>query len=117
VATWKTDKEFMAPKRIIFFSNQLGLRGTEIALFDYAKYNQDILGNQSIVFAHEITDGRAYKKFKKEFDVVISPSEVSLLQDLRAIKPDLFYKICAGKREKNSRHTVPCWHTRSFLGL
>ena len=35
-------------KKISFHSNQLSLRGTEIALFAYAKYNEEILGNKSL---------------------------------------------------------------------
>ena len=37
--------------KIAFHSNQLGLRGTEIALFDYAYYNRELLGNESIIIS------------------------------------------------------------------
>ena len=33
-------------KTIAFFSNQLGLRGTEIRLYNYARYNEELLGNK-----------------------------------------------------------------------
>jgi hypothetical protein len=32
--------------KIGFWSNQLGERGTDIALYDYAYYNQKIFGNK-----------------------------------------------------------------------
>ena len=35
--------------RIGFHSSQLGLRGTEIAMYDYAKYNRELLGNESVI--------------------------------------------------------------------
>ena len=38
-------------KKIAFHSNQLSLRGTEIALYAYAKYNEEILGNKSVIFS------------------------------------------------------------------
>ena len=35
--------------KILFHANQLCLRGTTVAVTDYARYNQDILGNESII--------------------------------------------------------------------
>uniref|UniRef100_A0A6C0HJ50 Uncharacterized protein n=1 Tax=viral metagenome TaxID=1070528 RepID=A0A6C0HJ50_9ZZZZ len=39
----------MAQKIIAFLSNKLTLRGTEIAMYDYAEYNEILLGNKSII--------------------------------------------------------------------
>lgn len=50
---------------IAFLSNKLTLRGTEIAIFDYADYNEKILGNKSIIIT------RDYEKIKNEYDVDI----------------------------------------------
>jgi hypothetical protein len=50
---------------IAFLSNKLTLRGTEVALYDYAYYNEKILGNKSIIIT------RDYEKVKNEFDVDI----------------------------------------------
>ena len=36
--------------KIGFHDNSLNLRGTSVALFDYAYYNQKILGNESVIF-------------------------------------------------------------------
>jgi len=56
----------MTSKKIVaFLSNKLTLRGTEIAIFDYADYNEKILGNKSIIIT------RDYEKVKHEFDVDI----------------------------------------------
>ena len=52
-------------KTIAFLSNKLTLRGTEIAIYDYADYNEKILGNKSIIIT------RDYEKIKHEFDVDI----------------------------------------------
>ena len=40
--------------KIGFWTNQLCERGSEIALFDYAYYNQKILGNKSYIFYEKI---------------------------------------------------------------
>jgi hypothetical protein len=52
-------------KTIAFLSNKLTLRGTEIAIYDYADYNEKILGNKSIIIT------RDYEKIKNEWDVDI----------------------------------------------
>ena len=59
----------MSQKVIAFLSNKLTLRGTEIALYDYAEYNEKILGNKSIIIT------RDYNVVKNEFDVDIKAYE------------------------------------------
>jgi hypothetical protein len=36
-------------KKVAFYSPHLGLRGTEITMYDFADYNERILGNKSII--------------------------------------------------------------------
>jgi len=50
---------------VAFLSNKLTLRGTEVAIFDYAHYNEKILGNKSVIIT------RDYEKIKNEYDVDI----------------------------------------------
>ena len=56
-------------KKIAFHSNQLSLRGTEIALFAYAKYNEEILGNKSVILTSPNNNLDALKKFQDRFEV------------------------------------------------
>jgi hypothetical protein len=64
-------------KIVAFLSNKLTLRGTEVAIFDYADYNEKILGNKSIIITRDYekiknlwdVDILAYEKFKNRFDV------------------------------------------------
>lgn len=58
-------------KKIAFHTNQLSLRGTEVAIFQYAKYNEDILKNKSVIFTFPNRDMSAYEKFKERFEVII----------------------------------------------
>jgi hypothetical protein len=51
-------------KKIAFHANQLSLRGTEIALFSYAKYNEEILGNKSVIFSSPNNNLDALDKFQ-----------------------------------------------------
>tara|TARA_R110000868_G_scaffold291553_1_gene552036 strand:- start:1674 stop:2636 length:963 start_codon:yes stop_codon:yes gene_type:complete len=52
---------------IAFYSNQLCLRGTETALFQYAKYNEEILGNKSFIISLQNADLAAKPKFDQQF--------------------------------------------------
>lgn len=56
---------------IAFWDNQLGERGTTTSLFDYAYYNQILLGNKSYVFycKHSKNNNNdIIQKFKNNFD-------------------------------------------------
>ena len=62
---------------VAFLSNKLTLRGTEIAIYDYADYNEKFLGNKSIIITRDYekiknewdVDVQAYNKFKNRFNV------------------------------------------------
>jgi hypothetical protein len=60
-------------KKIAFFVNQFSERGTEIAVFDYAYFNQKILNNLSLIIypksTHTINEN-VKKKFEKNFEVI-----------------------------------------------
>lgn len=64
-------------KTVAFLSNKLTLRGTEVAIYDYAHYNETLLGNKSVIITrdynrikHEFdVDKQAYDKFNERFDV------------------------------------------------
>lgn len=58
--------------KIAFYSPHLSERGTEVALYDYARYNEEILGNESIIIyqSDEPRNNRtAIEKFNKRFHV------------------------------------------------
>ena len=62
--------------KILFHTNQLNLRGTTTAILDYAKYNQEILGNESIICYDEsnpMNEPGVYDIVKKSFNVISSP--------------------------------------------
>ena len=52
---------------IVFHSNQLSIRGTETALYDYAHYNETLLGNVSYIMAPANSDMASYEKFLQRF--------------------------------------------------
>jgi hypothetical protein len=64
-------------KIIGFLSNKLTLRGTEIAMYDYADYNETLLNNKSIIISRDYNtistefdvSLEAYNKFKNRFTI------------------------------------------------
>lgn len=80
--------------KILFHSNQLGIRGTEVALYDYAHYNETTLGNISYIAAPANSDMSTLSKFKNRFN-----DRVLLYEDFNSLKDisvDCAYFIKAG---------------------
>ncbi len=68
---------------VLFHENQLGIRGTSVALYDYAHYNETLLGNTSYVAAPAGSDLTALDKFKSRFgDRLILYKDISELSSL-----------------------------------
>jgi hypothetical protein len=54
-------------KTIIFFDPNLNERGTSVSVYDYAHYNEVILGNKSIIASYKNANKTSYNKFKDRF--------------------------------------------------
>jgi glycosyltransferase involved in cell wall biosynthesis len=103
--------------KIGFWSNQLCERGTEIALYDYAYYNQIILKNKSYIFYDKNNNNNnesVINKFKKEFDIVVGVNNFDEVDKL-LIENDIhiLYNIKGGHNDnklskvaKNVNHCV-----------
>lgn len=61
----------MSNINVAFFDNQLNERGTTIALYNYAYYNEELLGNKSYIFYNNkpTSSEVVIKKFKNRFIV------------------------------------------------
>jgi hypothetical protein len=58
---------------ILFHANQLGIRGAEVALYDYAYFNRTLLGNESVIaYDTRAKDNRAdvIAKFASQFSLL-----------------------------------------------
>jgi hypothetical protein len=83
--------------KIAFHTNQLSLRGTEIASYDYADYNEKILCNESIIISkRNNSDPRAIQKFEKRFRVFYYEDFKDVDNILLGNTVDLFYALKAG---------------------
>jgi len=85
--------------KIAFWDNTMSVRGTTIAMYDYAYYNQTLLGNESIVLYNKTrveNHPDVIAKFEKEFKVFGVPSFQDMDPILVQEKVDLLYVIEGG---------------------
>ena len=95
--------------KVGFLANKLTLRGTEIALFDYADYNEKLLGNDSYIITRSFesvkneydVDIKVYSKFEKRFPNIIYYDKINLDDIIEVNKIDVLYIIKSGN--KNDR--------------
>jgi len=100
--------------KIAFHCNQLSIRGTEVAMYDYAHYNEKLLGNESIVLARnpswwKYSDPEAIEKFKKRFPVYFYDKIEDIEKILDDNRVDLFYAQKSGHNDgviSKNRKTV-----------
>lgn len=96
-------------KTVLFYENSLNLRGTSIATYDYALYNESILGNKSIIVAPKNSELTSLDKFQARFPVYL----VDHYSQVNNIPHDYFYAIKYGHNDgilssiaKNCIHAV-----------
>uniref|UniRef100_A0A6C0K5T6 Glycosyl transferase family 1 domain-containing protein n=1 Tax=viral metagenome TaxID=1070528 RepID=A0A6C0K5T6_9ZZZZ len=104
-----------------FLSNKLTLRGTEIAMYDYADYNETMLKNKSIIITRNFTNisnefdanSQAYKKFNDRFsvfyyssrediDTIVQSNDIRFLYIIKGGSCDNLYSL----KCKNLIHVV-----------
>jgi len=87
--------------KIGFHTNSLSLRGTEIALYDYAFHNQQLLGNQSVVFYRKdnLVVESVFNKFSEQFKLLPYEGINQLNNLIEKEKVDLTYFIKSGERD------------------
>jgi hypothetical protein len=98
---------------IAFHSNQLGVRGTEIALYDYAYYNREYLGNTSIIISNQNSELTSLAKFREQFKVVLYDQFAETQKIVSSNNIDMIYLIKSGANDgllvpgiKNVIHSV-----------
>lgn len=100
--------------KIAFYNPRICIRGTSNALYDYAHFNETILGNKSIIITSlEAHDKEGLSKYKSRFEIffckdleavekVLTLEEVNVLYCIKYGKNDGFYS----RRIKTVVHCV-----------
>ncbi|MBB6462948.1 glycosyltransferase family 4 protein [Flammeovirga kamogawensis] len=96
-------------KKIVFNVNQFSYRGTEIALFDYAYYNEKILGNISYIISDKTKlknspqENQILNKFTSSFPerVFLYETHDEAQDFIDKTQSDIIYFIKSGKKDHN----------------
>jgi hypothetical protein len=108
-----------------FLSNKLTLRGSEIALYDYAHYNEILLGNKSIIISRSYNDvcherdssSDAYKKFNDRFRVAYYKTQKDIDGIVQTHSIDVLYIIKGGHYNDEIYTTVSTCRNLIHLGF
>lgn len=103
-------------KTIGFWDNQLGEMGTTVSTYDYAHYNEEILGNKSVIMYnkdHSFNHNKVIDKFKNRFEYVYPTNDFKEVDDiLKEHNIDIIYIIKGGEKDhrlsKVAKNCVHC---------
>ena len=88
-----------------FFVRHFTERGTEIAIYDYAKYNEEILDNKSFIICFTENKQKlmglpnertSYNKFKERFQVIEINDIIEIKDIIHNLKMSFFYTLTSG---------------------
>jgi hypothetical protein len=85
-------------KTILFFDPNLNERGTSIATYDYAHFNETILGNKSVIASLNTSELKSFDKFNSRFDTHI----FDLFSQIQKFPCDYFYSLKYGFNDGQS---------------
>lgn len=85
--------------KVAFLTNHISYGGTEVSMYDYAHFNEVLLGNQSIVITRDFraTHGEIYAKFEKRFPVFYITNRGDIDAVVRREKVDVLYVQKSGE--------------------
>jgi hypothetical protein len=87
--------------KIAFLTNHISYGGTEVALYDYAHFNETLLGNTSIILTRDFraTNGEIYSKFAARFPMIYIQTPRDIDTAVRLHQIDRLYVIKSGERD------------------
>lgn len=96
--------------KVAFLTNHISYGGTEVALYDYAHFNEVLLGNQSIVLTRDFraTHGEIYAKFQARFPVFFLSSPADINSIVLREKVDIVYVQKSGEIDPYVCTVRPC---------
>jgi len=98
-------------------TNRLSLLGTEIAVYDYALHNQELLGNESVLFYRKqnLVSESVVKKFSQHFKLLPYDGNHELNQLIEREKIYTAYFIKSGEHDHVMFTIAPAWVHTVFL--
>lgn len=85
--------------KVAFLTNHISYGGTDVSLYDYAHFNETLLGNQSIIVTRDFraTHGEIYAKFERRFPVVYITNRADIDAVVRRERVDVLYVQKSGE--------------------
>lgn len=105
--------------KIAFRINHFSVRGSEVAIYDYAKYNKEILGNISVIVVPAgyeycrhytgmiIHSQKVESKFRQSFPILSFHSDEDLDTILRRERCDILYELKSGENTTRCKFSIP----------
>lgn len=96
--------------KLIFQTTQLSVRGTEVAIYDYARFNEEMLGNASVILFNEtspLNNPDVIRKFESRFPVVAYRRPDELDKVVAGIGADLLYFIKLDRHHSRLSNVLP----------
>lgn len=94
---------------ILFHTNQISERGTEIAIFDYAEGNENIIFGKSFIAVPNISsiNIQVLKRFSSRFNILLYNNLFELEIFIKNNKIELLYQIVSGDKEEILTTIIP----------
>lgn len=96
--------------KVAFVTNHISYGGTDVSLYDYAHFNEILLGNQSIILTRDFrsTHEEIYAKFQSRFPVFFlsSPSDIDAIVLREHV--DIVYVQKSGEVDPYICNVRPC---------
>ena len=100
--------------KIILHDNSLSLRGTSIALYDYAFYLKELYNHECFIaydINHGTNDQKVIQKFKQKFEVFGYSDFTDINTFIQNTQSDIYYAIKAGEHDgKHPLNIKTCVH-------
>jgi hypothetical protein len=97
----------MSGEKILFWDQAASERGATISTYNYAHYNEVILGNKSLIAVSQNSDPEALEIYRKRFDDVIVINNFEKLYELSR-NVSLFYMLTYGTRAELDLKCMSC---------
>ncbi|MDD4931742.1 MAG: FkbM family methyltransferase [Candidatus Colwellbacteria bacterium] len=101
----------MPSHKIAFHLSHFSIRGSEIAVYDYAHYNEELLRNQSFIAVHagfrdrkdyrgvSVHNEEIWKRFSSRFHIIEYTSKENLTTLLKEKDISIFYNLKSGEND------------------
>jgi hypothetical protein len=96
--------------KVAFLTNHISYGGVDVSIYDYAHFNETLLGNTSIILTRDLrsTHAEIYAKFQARFPVFFITSQADIDAIAKREGVDIVYVQKSGEVDWFVSRSVPC---------